>query len=116
VIIQVPDTNEFRLKALRWASAFDVFCYLDANNFDDLYSKFDTLIAVGAKVSVTANAGDAFEQLEQFRSENPGWMTGFFGYDLKNETEKLSSENPDYLGFPGLYFFVPQHLIIIRGS
>lgn len=116
VIIQVADPDSFKKKALQWASTFDICCYLDSNTFNDTYSKFDTLIAAGIKAEVLANTGNAFEQLEQFREQHKGWMTGFFTYDLKNEIENVTSENPDHLQFPDLYFFVPQHLMIIRGN
>ena len=116
VIIQVADPESFKRKALQWASAFDVCCYLDSNNFTDPYSKFDTLIAAGVKADIVAGTGTAFEKLEQFRRQHPGWITGFFTYDLKNEIENVTSENPDHLQFPDLYFFVPQYLIIIRGN
>ena len=43
-------------------------------------------------------------------------MTGFLGYDLKNEIESLTSENTDHLQFPDLYFFTPLHLIIIKNN
>jgi para-aminobenzoate synthetase component 1 len=116
VIKKVNEPQIFKKKALKWASAFDVFCYLDSNNFNDQYSKFDALIAVGIKDEIIAPAGNAFNQLEQFRAKHPDWITGFLGYDLKNETENLSSQNSDKLAFPDLYFFAPQHLIIIRGN
>jgi para-aminobenzoate synthetase component 1 len=116
VIVQVNDLPGFKSKALQWASTFDAVCYLDSNGFADPYSKFDTLIAAGAKATLIANAGKAFEQLDQFRKNNPGWMTGFLGYDLKNEVEELTSANPDGLKFPDLYFFVPEHLILIKGN
>jgi para-aminobenzoate synthetase component 1 len=116
VIKKVNEPQIFKKKALKWASAFDVFCYLDSNNFNDQYSKFDALIAVGVKDEIIPPAGNAFNQLEQFRAKHPGWVTGFLGYDLKNETENLSSQNSDKLAFPDLYFFAPQHLIIIRGN
>jgi para-aminobenzoate synthetase component 1 len=116
VIVQVQDLPDFKQKALQWASTFDAACYLDSNGFSDPYSKFDTLIAAGAKSQLIANAGTAFEQLEQFRKDNRDWMTGFLGYDLKNEIEQLTSENVDGLQFPDLYFFVPQHLILIKGN
>ncbi|SDD68770.1 para-aminobenzoate synthetase component 1 [Mucilaginibacter pineti] len=114
--ITPPNISIFKQKALQWASVFDAVCYLDSNEFTDPYSKFDTLIAVGARAEVTAYTGDAFEQLETFRKDNPGWITGFFEYDLKNEVEKLSSQNPDGLEFPDLYFFAPQYLIVIKGE
>ena len=116
MIFSLNDIQLFKDKALQWASSFDTICYLDSNNFPDKYSKFDALIAVGAKSSLTVNSGNAFEQLKKFRSENPGLITGFLGYDLKNELESLTSSNPDELDFPDLYFFAPEHLILLRGS
>ncbi len=116
VILTITDPQQFKQQALQWADQFDVVCYLDSNNFTDPYSKYDTLIAAGSKVEVIAVTGDAFEKLARFKSENPGWLFGFFGYDLKNELEDLASSNPDNLGFPNLYFFVPQHLIILKGN
>lgn len=116
MIVQVQDLPEFKQKALQWASTFDTLSYLDSNGFNDPYSKFDTLIAAGARAELTANTGNAFNKLEQFRENNPGWMTGFLGYDLKNEIEALTSVNPDGLKFPDLYFFIPQHLVLIKES
>ena len=116
MIRSVSDIQAFKTKALQWASTFGVCCFLDSNGFYDQYSKFDTLIAVGVKDELVANAGNAFEQMEQFRNNNPGWITGFFGYDLKNELEKISSANPDHLGFPDLYFFAPEYLILMKGN
>jgi para-aminobenzoate synthetase component 1 len=116
VITEVTDVAIFKQKALAWAAKFDTLCYLDSNSFNDPYSKFDTLITIGAKAELKANAGDAFDQLSAFRNNNPGWITGFFGYDLKNETENLRSNNTDYLDFPDLYFFAPEILISIKGN
>ncbi|MDB5031500.1 anthranilate synthase component I family protein [Mucilaginibacter sp.] len=116
MIKQVTDLRLFKQKALQWAAAFDAACYLDSNNFNDPYSKFDTLIAAGVKDYIVANIGSAFKQLENFRAKNPGWLTGFFSYDLKNEVENLSSSNPDHLTFPDLCFFAPQYLILINGE
>ena len=44
-------------------------------------------------------------------------MIGFFGYlsyDLKNDTEPLSSQNFDGLNFPDLCFFQPKRLFLFR--
>ena len=93
MIIPVTDPEDFKQKALQWAASFDVFCCLDSNDFSDKYSKFDLLLAVGVKDELSAKTGTAFEELEKFRDQNPGWITGFFTYDLKNEIEDLSSAN-----------------------
>ncbi|MFI5140477.1 MAG: hypothetical protein ACHQIM_21840 [Sphingobacteriales bacterium] len=116
MIKKINDPQIFKLQALQWAAACNVFCYLDSNNFVDQYSKFDCLIAAGVKDDLVAASGKAFDELDTFRKKNPGWMPGFFGYDLKNETENLSSLNADNLHFPDLYFFVPQYLILIKGN
>ena len=114
---QHPDIASFKKKALQWASSFEVCCYLDSNSFADKYSNFDCLIAAGVKHEFHTEIGSAFEKLEKFKSQHPKeWLNGFFTYELKDELENLTSSNLDNLGFPGLYFFVPQYLIILRGD
>lgn len=39
------------------------------------------------------------------------WLFGYFGYDLKNQLEKLNSHNEDDLNMPDSYFFVPDVLL-----
>lgn len=116
VIFEPTDIKLFVQQALQWAASFDVCCCLNSNSFADRYSKFNLLIAAGVKDEISACTGNAFGALAGFRSRNPCWMTGFFGYDLKNELEELTSTHPDHLRFPDLYFFVPRHLILIKGD
>lgn len=116
VITTITNIKLFKEQALQWACSFDAVCYLDSNDFPDPYSKFDALIAIGVKAELTANCGNAFDKLIKFRETNPGWLTGFFSYDLKNEIENLTSGNIDQLGFPDLHFFVPKYLILIKGN
>ncbi|MDF3077456.1 MAG: anthranilate synthase component family protein [Sphingobacteriaceae bacterium] len=108
---------DFKDKALAWASGFQTACYLDSNGYHDPYSAFDLLIGAGESANLLASAGSAFEQLNQFlNDQNKNWILGLLGYDLKNEIESLKSENPDQLQFPNLYFFVPEHLLLVKGS
>ena len=116
MVIQHDDITLFKQQALAWAAQFEVCCCLNSNGFTDAYHQFDFLIAAGEKAAVKALAGPAFAELQTFRAAHSGWMTGFLTYDLKNEAEKLTSANADYLHFPDLYFFVPQHLITVRGN
>ncbi|MEX1136428.1 MAG: aminodeoxychorismate synthase component I [Balneolales bacterium] len=55
-----------------------------------------------------ANPWEAFKE---FRKLYPGWHFGWFGYDLKNHTERLKSENPDTAGLPDLFFIRPTKLL-----
>ncbi|OCX51351.1 aminodeoxychorismate synthase component I [Mucilaginibacter sp. PPCGB 2223] len=107
------DPEAFKQQALQWASGFEVSGCLDSGNFGDKYSKFNTVIAAGVQTELKCNAGNAFNSLAAFREQNAEWLFGFLTYDLKNEIENLSSANSDHLQFPDLYFFAPQHLILI---
>ncbi|MVN89879.1 anthranilate synthase component I family protein [Mucilaginibacter aquatilis] len=113
---EIADIPLFKQKALQWAANHEVCSCLDSNSHSNSYSKFDALIAAGVKSELIASAGDAFNKLNQFRQQHTGWLTGFLGYDLKNETEQLYSVHTDNLHFPDLYFFEPEHLIIIKGE
>ena len=110
------DLNLFKNKALQWAASYETACYFDSNGYDDPYSSFDVLIAAGIATELEANSGTAFNKLHNLLRNNTDWFLGFMAYDLKNETENLSSSNPDGLGFPELYFFKPLHLIQIKNT
>jgi para-aminobenzoate synthetase component I len=115
-IFHGDDPENLKAKALEWANSFDTACYFDSNNYPDLYSAFDVLIAAGVDSDVITGPGHhSFEQLQQFLNQHKAYIPGYLSYDLKNETENLESNNPDHLHFPNLYFFVPEHLILIKG-
>lgn len=114
MIFELSDITGFKQQALQWANQFEVCCYLDSNNHQNNYTQFDALLAAGVKAEILTPAGNAFENLEIFRQKHKSWITGFFGYDLKNELEQTQSNNLDRLNFPDLYFFVPQYILIIK--
>ena len=103
--------SAFKQKALHWANQFHVCCLLDSNQYNDQYSAYEFIIAADVQAELKTNSGTAFEQLKTFYENHKTWLFGFFGYDLKNETEQLQSANSDKLQFPDLYFFVPKYLI-----
>ncbi|HCN84166.1 MAG TPA: aminodeoxychorismate synthase component I [Sphingobacteriaceae bacterium] len=110
------DPALFKSKALKWAASFKTACYFDSNGYSDPYSAFDTLIAAGTSSEVQASSKNAFIALQNFLEKYNCWIPGFLSYDLKNEIEDLQSSNPDHLNFPDLHFFVPEHLILIKGG
>ena len=107
------DTSLFKQQALRWAQQFNELCFFQSNGYNDHYAVIDSLLAVGAQASFTAQVGtDTFRALEIFKAEHPHcWMPGFFSYDLKNEIEDLQTLHSDRLDFPEAYFFVPKVLL-----
>ena len=78
----------------------------------------ELLAAVGAVRIMPASPGNSFSGLRQFRNENPGrWLFGFLTYELKNEILGIgpsAQEDDQGLGFPLLYFFIPQ--LVVRWS
>lgn len=108
--------TEFRIQMLNWANRFNIFCLLDNQQYDFTVPAFECLLAAGSKKNIVLNAGNAFEALKKFQQQNPGWLFGHLGYDLKNETEKLHSENYDGIGFADLHFFVPQVVIKLTAN
>ena len=94
---------------LNWVNRFNIFCFLDNQQYDFTAPAFECLVAAGCKRNIEAQSGKAFESLQKFfAAEKNEWLFGHLGYDLKNETEQLSSRNFDGIGFPDLHFFVPE--------
>jgi para-aminobenzoate synthetase component 1 len=104
----------FKQKALQWANQFEVCCCFDSNEYTDPYSKYDFLLAAGHSNQLSSATGNAFTALKDFYNQHPGWLFGLLSYDLKNELEELTSAHPDNIGFPDLFFFVPQYLLAVK--
>src|SRR3546814_374235 len=111
----INSPESFRRNAFYRASKDQYACFLDSNGYEDPWSGFDCLAARGARCKLEPET-NCFDALRKFLDETPGWKLGFLGYDLKNEVERLTSDNPDPLGFPSLSFFVPEELVILRGN
>ena len=93
---------------LNWANRFSIFCFLDNHQYNFEKPGFECLLAAGCKKRIETPPGNAFNDLKTFSYNNPGWLFGHFGYDLKNETENLHSDHFDGIGFSSLHFFVPE--------
>jgi len=59
---------------------------------------------------------NGFTTLKEWMNKHQSWLFGFFTYDLKNEIEHLQSENLEYIQFPSLCFFEPEHLLILEDN
>ena len=117
VIVNEPsDLNRY----VRWADSFDTSMVLVSNSSADQissYSSYDIMVATGVAKSVGINPGsDFFNDLKGFLNDNQDWIFGHFGYDLKNMTEKLSSDNIDLIQFPDGFFFIPENIIQIKDN
>jgi para-aminobenzoate synthetase component 1 len=113
---KIEDGNDLKKKALLWASRFPVFTYLNHNHIDFPHDAFPEVLAAGAINEIIPSNGKPFEELKGFYNKHQDVLFGFFAYDLKNEIENLSSNNPDGINFPDLYFYRPQHLLYFNSE
>ena len=118
--IFIKNIIEFKENLLFWAQQHNEVFWLDSNadikNFNKNYLSFDTILAVDSKKELQCDYKDAFNKLKTFRSEIDDFTFGYFGYDLKNEIEHLSSNNFDGLGFSDLYFFQPKKIFFLKDN
>lgn len=119
-IISLENSGDFKKKALLWAQKFNEVVLLEGNTSSQItiqpYSEFDTILAVGAKKSLSTNFENAFEKLKNFQSKNKDYLFGHLSYDLKNDVEELSSSHKDFIGFEDLHFFQPLKLLIWKND
>lgn len=87
--------------------------FLNTNNYA---STFQWLLAIGNKreLKIENNGSQPFEKLKDFHKNTN--IFGFLSYDLKNDTETLSSQNYDALQFPVMHFFEPKILLTQKNN
>lgn len=115
----VHDVKVFLRNLLFYGSKTETFCLLNSNRSTNLpadkYSGYDVLAGIGSIEELKVESG-SFNSLQKFHDAKRDWLFGFFTYDLKNEINKLSSENFDGLSFPSIHFFRPRYVIALRDT
>src|SRR5690606_13311531 len=77
---------------------------------------YDMVLAVEAFTSIKTDYFEAFSKLSEYFHVTKDWLFGYLSYDLKNDVEKLASDNFDGLHFPDLFFFQPKKLFLLKGN
>ncbi len=100
---------------LNFLQKFGIFCFLDNHeyNFDKSY---ECVAGAGVLKSIISNETNSLRDIDQMQGTSSDWIFGHVAYDVKNEIENLQSSNPDYIGFPNFYFFVPEIVFILTES
>jgi para-aminobenzoate synthetase component I len=129
---------------LTWAAPFNICCFLDNHDYHSGVSSlhsFECLLAAGATATLKASAGEGLTRLKEWAVIQQDWLFGHFAYDLARETEPVHHAAPgrsvaeddcgsypsgtgsgdlsplsDPIGFPDLFFFVPEILIELRSD
>lgn len=116
ICYKIAKLQKFKDSLLAWTQGFDEVVWLDSNDHKGNYSSYDVLVALDGLTAISTDAKNGFSDLKEYQSQVTDWIFGYLSYDLKNDTEHLSSKNLDGLEFPELYFFQPKKIIGIQGN
>ncbi len=105
-------TDDAKNRLLQWAQQFQEVVWLDSNNYSQTHGTFQAILAVDAFTALKTDSQNAFDKLKEYQTITSDWLFGYLSYDLKNDVEKLRSNNFDGLSFPDLYFFQPKKLFL----
>ncbi len=104
----INNFNQFKQQMLIWANQFNICCFLDNHHYQTKHNSVECLMAVNAVISFVNNT---LEDFKIFESKQNDWLFGHVSYDYKNEIHSLTSSHPDGIGFPSIFFFVPETVI-----
>jgi para-aminobenzoate synthetase component I len=103
------DLQLLKKKMLDWVSRFNIFLFLDGQQYQFQPQQYECLVAAGVRHFVEdINAVDDFVKAKR-------WCFGHLSYDLKNELHGLEKSTDDRVGFPRLYFFEPFVVLAVTG-
>ena len=112
----IDNPSLFKKQLLYWAQQFREVAFLDSNSYPQAYSSYDCMLAVDAFTLLQTDYHNAFEDLKQYQQTTKDWLFGYLSYDLKNDSERLQSNNFDGLDFPDLFFFQPKKIFLLKGN
>ncbi len=114
--IKIKDISQSKENLLSWAQQFEVFSWMDSNNYNLKHTSYDAVLAIDVQSFLTCDCKNAFDKLQDFQSNIKDYIFGYLAYDLKNDLENLRSKNYDGLGFSDLYFFQPKKIFFLKGN
>lgn len=98
---------------LNWANRFNIFCFLDNQDYSIQPQQYECLLAAGVSESVSS---ENLKDVDTFLNHDKRWTFGHMSYELKNTIHHLPSARADKIGFPNFFFFEPQFLLQIKGK
>ena len=111
----VENVQETKLQMLNWANRFNICCFLDNQHYDLPHHSVECLVGAGV-LNVFEPVVEFFTGLSSFIANSNDWIFGHFNYDCKNNIEELTSANPDHIGFPNAFLFVPEVVLQLSAS
>ena len=98
---------------LSWANQFNIFCFLDNQQYSFQPYQYEGLLAIGGDVQLN---GNNLIVIDEYLSKENTWLFGHLAYDLKNHLFNFAAKRKDKIDFPEWFFFKPQLLLLIKGD
>ena len=98
---------------LYWANRYNIFCFLDNQQYAVHPHRFELLLAIGTRDSFISQSLDG---LDNYLSSYPGWKFGHLGYGLRTSIHQQMGDKESRILFPNLFFFTPSVIIQLNGS
>ncbi len=98
---------------LTLCSGYEHAIFLDSNNRNDAYSRFEYRCAFGCLQQLAATE-NSLARLGEALQRQPDWYFGHLTFDLKNQLEDLHSRHRDRFDFAPLEFFRPKTIATYR--
>jgi para-aminobenzoate synthetase component 1 len=102
---------QWKQKMLSWAKRFNIFCFLDNQNYSVRPQQYECLLGAGAGASVSPGR---LEDLDEFIGNGGEWIMGHLAYELKNMIHHLGPGKENRIGFPSFFFFRPLAMLQIK--
>ncbi len=97
---------------LGWAKQFNIFCFLDNQQYQIAPHKYECLLGVEESSSINSD-NSKFSDLDNFLTTDGKWKFGHISYDSLNNTNRKPTCKEDYINFPGFFFFIPKYLFVL---
>jgi para-aminobenzoate synthetase component 1 len=94
---------------LNWVQRFNIFCFLDNQQYKIGPNHYECLLAAGVVDSIDSST-HSFNDIDSFITEG-SWVFGHLSYDLKNSLHGYESFKKNKINFPPFFFFKPQIVI-----
>jgi len=78
------------------------------------YINYDLIAGIDKIDDLKCNL-NVFDKLKKFYNQKD-WMFGYLSYDLKNDIERLQSNNNDIIKSNKLSFFIPKYVFLLIGK
>jgi para-aminobenzoate synthetase component 1 len=96
---------------LNWANRFNIFCFLDNQQYRNEPHAYECLLGAGA-TSVLQGGYEEFKNIDAF--VNGHWAFGHLSFELLHSLYKIKSNKQESTGFPQSFFFRPQAVLYIK--